>query len=266
MRSAAEVHSLSERAVRYLRRQPVRGGSARRGSLRCGCCRGRGSSPAPPVQPTSLSLGDPSGSVICVTTTSHPHLLYLGAAAIFAGGFATSEFLRSHRDVPTSIAPAPVAAVAPAPYKPPPTSIVYPALPAEPVIDPLVPQAFAAGTAWISQRADRLVPFEIVTSAGDNYYVKLVDPFSGRDYARFRVVGGRAFTTKVSPGQYVMRYASGQTWYGSPAFFGPETSFMEANVTLLFEIDGQELKGMTVQLIKQPGGNMKTQSISKASF
>ena len=72
---------------------------------------------------------------------------------------------------------------------------------------------------------NRLAPFEVRTTAGGNYLVKLEDASSGRIVLSLFIQGGRTEKIQVPLGNYVVKYASGETWYGDRLLFGPSTQF-----------------------------------------
>ncbi len=109
-------------------------------------------------------------------------------------------------------------------------------------------------------------PFKISTSSGENYYVKLVDKSDGIDVITFFVRGGQSVELEVPYGTYLLRYASGRTWYGTTCLFGRNTTFFEADRTLRFYVNGYQIVGHRVELIKQINGNMDSRSISAGRF
>ena len=117
-----------------------------------------------------------------------------------------------------------------------------------------------------SRRSYGKAPFKISTSAGENYYVKLVDKSNGGDVVTFFVRGGQSVELEVPYGTYSLRYASGHNWYGKTCLFGRNTTFFEADKTLRFYVNGYQVVGHRVELIKQINGNMSSRSISADRF
>ena len=126
------------------------------------------------------------------------------------------------------------------------------------------PVAQATGIMWNATGRRPQAPLRIETSAGANYYVKLVDAQSGAAAIAFFVEGGRPLEVAVPLGSYRFRYASGETWRGEESLFGPGdlTGFFEAGD----RFDFAPGSGYTVQLILQTGGNLSTRSISQSQF
>jgi hypothetical protein len=115
--------------------------------------------------------------------------------------------------------------------------------------------------------ADPIAPFMVVTPSGpENYYVKLVDAFTGHSVMSFFIFGGQRFETKVPLGSFRVKYATGKNWYGENHLFGPSTRFSEADRTFEFAEQGNQISGYTVELIKQRSGNLHTKSISASQF
>lgn len=134
-----------------------------------------------------------------------------------------------------------------------------------PVLPPA--QTPSPGVQQVFSTAERIAPFRIVTPAGaENYYVKLVDARTGAPVMTVFVNGGRSLDVDVPLGTYRVRYASGQTWYGEPTLFGPDTSLNESATQFTFGVQGDQVSGYTIELIKQVGGNLQTRTISPGQF
>lgn len=130
---------------------------------------------------------------------------------------------------------------------------------------PTVP--VSQGVHQLFTNAEQIAPFRIVTPSGaESYYVKLVDAFSGTLVMTFFVYGGQSFETEVPLGTYRVKYATGSTWYGEDHLFGPDTRYSEADKTFEFSVQGNQISGYTVELIRQRGGNLHTKSISANQF
>jgi hypothetical protein len=134
---------------------------------------------------------------------------------------------------------------------------------------PLPPAVFqAAGIMFNRTGVSGNHPFEIMTSPGSGYFVKLVDSATGVERVGIFVKGGQRIEVEVPAGQYHMRYASGETWRGMQHLFGPGsmTSYQASSDIFNFNLSGGYYRGYTVELIRQAGGNMDTRSISASSF
>lgn len=116
-------------------------------------------------------------------------------------------------------------------------------------------------------RDEPVAPLRIETPYGEEkYFVKLVDAYSGSTVMTFFIHGGRAFETEVPLGIYKIRYAAGNIWCGENLLFGQDTQYSEADKTFNFSIEGNQISGYTVQLIKQVGGNLRTRRIGANQF
>lgn len=115
--------------------------------------------------------------------------------------------------------------------------------------------------------AESIAPFRIVTPSGpENYYVKLVDAFTGAPTMSFFIFGGQRFEIEVPLGTYRVKYATGSTWYGDIHLFGQSTHYSAADKVFEFTAQGNQLSGYTVELIRQRSGNLHTKSISASQF
>ncbi|MFC3531510.1 hypothetical protein ACFOLG_04865 [Vogesella facilis] len=129
------------------------------------------------------------------------------------------------------------------------------------------PVAITQGDQEMWTQAPRVAPFTVKTPDGSNsYYLKLVDANTNQPVMSLFVFPAQEYRSTVPLGAYKLRYAHGPIWYGSEHFFGPQTTFMEANSVFNFTQEGQHLKGHIVSLIKQPMGNLPTQEISRQAF
>jgi hypothetical protein len=80
------------------------------------------------------------------------------------------------------------------------------------------------------------------------------------------VRGGDTVQVEVPLGTYVVKYASGTTWYGYDYRFGPETDYSKAESKFDFRNDGYQISGYTITLYRVAGGNLHTRGLSPAEF
>jgi len=111
-----------------------------------------------------------------------------------------------------------------------------------------------------------VAPLEIKTRAGNNYYIKIVNVSNNQAALTAYIVGGRPFEVEMPLGTYEIRYAAGDTWYGTQHYFGPDTAFSKANELFHFTFDGYQYSGYTVELILQVHGNLRTVHIDQSDF
>lgn len=118
---------------------------------------------------------------------------------------------------------------------------------------------------WHSS-GDPVAPLEIRSSRGSNYVVKLADYYSGRAVLSVFVHGGSSVNLDVPLGTYSIKYASGETWYGSEHLFGPDTSYTKADTSFDFRVIGNQVSGYTLTLYKVVDGNLHTSPILPDEF
>ena len=71
---------------------------------------------------------------------------------------------------------------------------------------------------------------------------------------------------RVPFGTYVVKYASGQKWYGYKHLFGPNTAYNKADSTFAFRREGNQIKGFSITLYAVEGGNLSTLPIKPNDF
>jgi hypothetical protein len=140
---------------------------------------------------------------------------------------------------------------------PPPKPVIY---------APAVQQV--SGVMWNATGRRAQAPFEIVTSSGADYYLKLIDANTGKDAVAVYVKGGVPLEVEVPLGNYYVRYASGETWRGESFLFGPNdaTRYNQADEIFRFAVSGGYINGYTIELIRQSGGNLSTRAIDASQF
>lgn len=120
----------------------------------------------------------------------------------------------------------------------------------------------------IPRRAPNVMAsLRVVTANGSpTYYLKLVDWATHAPVLFFFIRSGEVLSAEVPLGEYELRYASGETWYGEEYLFGPETTYRKADAQLDFERKGNRVTEYTVELIKQLTGNLKEIDIAPSEF
>ncbi len=113
---------------------------------------------------------------------------------------------------------------------------------------------------------EAIAPFTIRSQGGNNFLVKLSDADSGTDVMTIFVRGGEDVETSVPIGTYIVKYASGTTWYGYDQLFGPQTGYSKADETFDFVQEGDTVKGFSVTLYAVEGGNLSTSTLSPSEF
>lgn len=85
-----------------------------------------------------------------------------------------------------------------------------------------------------------------------NYFVKLEEWSSKNLAATIFVRGGESVTTRIAPGTYRIRVASGESWFGQDALFGARTAVMTGKVALVFTAT----QGQIIDLTQVAAGNL----------
>jgi hypothetical protein len=65
---------------------------------------------------------------------------------------------------------------------------------------------------------------------------------------------------------YHFKFATGHEWYGERFLFGPDTVYSVADKPLIFSVDGDDVVGHTLELVKQVNGNLGETQIGAADF
>jgi hypothetical protein len=111
-----------------------------------------------------------------------------------------------------------------------------------------------------------LAPFEIKSSSGTNYLVKLTNASTGAPLQTIFVRGGTTVEVKVPLGTFSVKYAAGETWYGYRHLFGPMTAYSKADELFTFKNNGTSYTGYTITLYKVRNGNLRTEQIDSGEF
>lgn len=111
-----------------------------------------------------------------------------------------------------------------------------------------------------------VAPLEIKTQVGSNYYVRIVTWDSKQPVLTAFIRGGERFSIEVPLGNYEIRYASGNEWYGELLDFGTGASYARCDEVFSFAIDGSQYSGYTLELILQTNGNLETDPIGVEDF
>lgn len=146
-----------------------------------------------------------------------------------------------------------------------PQKIDYPKVPSKPSTIPSLPLP-PSGTLYHYASDDYIAPLNVSTTAGSNYFIKVEDYDTGRTIASMFIRSGQSAQMKVPIGSFTIKYATGNNWHGRKHLFGPETSTFKCEKKFDFYLDNEIVHGYSVELIKQPGGNLHTREISVNEF
>lgn len=113
--------------------------------------------------------------------------------------------------------------------------------------------------------SEPVAPFEIKTSRNDyyndettatNYFIKLVDYYDEDiTWVTLFVRNGESVKVDVPVGDYKLKYAIGETWYGEKDLFGHKTSYSKSDQKLSFTNSGYMVYGHTITLYKVQNGH-----------
>jgi hypothetical protein len=109
---------------------------------------------------------------------------------------------------------------------------------------------------------ERVSRLTIKTSPGGYYFVKLEDSVTARPVMTFFMRGGETLQQAVPEGEFVLKYATGDTWCGEQALFGAKTATSQADRIFKFADD----RSITIELVSKKDGNLRTRSIDRSQF
>lgn len=115
---------------------------------------------------------------------------------------------------------------------------------------------------WAEENA---CPLTIETQGDQAYFIKL-ESLAGEDVFAFFVQPGQTVDTMAPLGSYVMKYASGVSWYGADDLFGADTAYTRADGIFDFTYSDGSYNGWTITLYTVADGNLTTDSISAGDF
>lgn len=181
--------------------------------------------------------------------------IFILSFAFFGVAFVTSSFINSKQSpFPKIRSDVPMDTTTYSP-QPPPTSFLEPEFPLP-----------SNGEIQTYTSRERDAPFEIKSTYGSNYLLKLADASNGQPVLTVFVRGGNTVNLDVPVGNYVVKYASGDKWYGYRYLFGPTTGYSKADDTFTFRYNGTQVSGYTITLYKVQNGNLKTEAINPNEF
>ncbi len=119
-----------------------------------------------------------------------------------------------------------------------------------------------------------VAPLEIITKAGSNYYIKVVNITNNQETLTAYIRGGRPFEVDIPIGTYQIKYATGNIWYGEEDDFGSEAFYFKADELFPFTSTSTstststeyQYSGYTIELILKKRGNLDKKRISKLEF
>lgn len=118
-------------------------------------------------------------------------------------------------------------------------------------------------------RSRGLAPLEIRTRQGSgNYYLKISRIIGDRLILSLTafIRDGETLNTTMPVGNYEIRYANGENWYGPTRRFGKNTSYAKADDVFSFRETSRGYTGFTVELYRQINGNLDTDPLTEDEF
>lgn len=104
---------------------------------------------------------------------------------------------------------------------------------------------------------------EIIPSKGEKHLVvKVENANTGETVCWFLILKGQSYKTKIPPGKYRFKLASGIKWYGDKLLFGSSATYSKITET----IEIPEMTIYSVSLIPQIFGDLNEKPISARDF
>jgi hypothetical protein len=104
------------------------------------------------------------------------------------------------------------------------------------------------------------VPFTIESSAGSNYFVKIINSVNNQPVVSFFVHGGQNLATRVPTVTFAIRDATGDKWCGEQNLFGTSTTMEEGTQQRSFLYGHIYRYGLT----KLRDGNFPTKRVARS--
>lgn len=112
--------------------------------------------------------------------------------------------------------------------------------------------------------------FTVSAESDRDAFVKLVSVSDPNKYVTFYVQAGNTATVKVKDGSYIVKYTTGDHWYGQDSMFGKDASFTKADDTFTFSTttSGSYVyySSISITLYTVVGGDLSTSPITADSF
>jgi hypothetical protein len=108
--------------------------------------------------------------------------------------------------------------------------------------------------------------FTIRALSDDKFFVKMIDAANGRPVLGFAASPNSVVTVKVPLGSFLVRYATGKTWYGIDRLFGPATHYHQLNGKVDFPDLGNGPSMRTITLSTFPDSATENSTIAESNF
>lgn len=114
-----------------------------------------------------------------------------------------------------------------------------------------------AGLMWNRSGLPATFPLQIISPAGRDYVVHLLDAGTDRAVMAGYVHGGGPFRLLVPPGRYRLRIAHGLGWIDETRMFGPGTAWIESPQVLDFRVIGTSRRSGYLVRLELQGGEVR---------
>jgi hypothetical protein len=132
--------------------------------------------------------------------------------------------------------------------------------------DAVPPVLIREGVQWTTASRAAMNPPTIASPPGNkSFAVKVVEEGSNRQIAMLFIGPGSRVDTRLDPGVYKLRIATGRTWRGDGRLFGRETHVFETT-PMQFTVGATGYRGLDVRLDETLAGNLPKTQISKDAF
>jgi len=122
------------------------------------------------------------------------------------------------------------------------------------------------GVIKLYSNKSRLAPLKIIASGNSHFYLKLVDNATGKAVMAIFTSSSSRVDVDVPLGNYIIKYACGDSWYGEERLFGDETTYYVADEVFKFYQTDEGVSGYTITLYQVPDGNLQTKEIEASDF
>ncbi|MCF4970580.1 hypothetical protein [Nostoc sp. CMAA1605] len=119
---------------------------------------------------------------------------------------------------------------------------------------------------WNSKSQTILAPLNIYTRGTQHYFIKVVDSKSNKSAMTVFIHANKNAAIKLPIGTYKIKYATGKQWYGVKDLFGVNTAYNQVEKQLVFDVQGDKVRGYSLYLYPQVNGNLKTTPINRQQF
>lgn len=133
--------------------------------------------------------------------------------------------------------------------------------------DYYIPQAMPAnGYTKYYTNAELVAPLYIAAPPQKNVLVKIIDPHFLQPVLTVFVRANETIEIKMPLGEYALKYAMGENWYGDDRLFGDSTTYKRADKILDFTKNATGFSGHQIILQQQIDGNLHSEDIEAKDF